>query len=80
MCIQATTVLTFVTSKDRMQLVPEPKDIKLLVTGGRSLAMGIYVTNPGSAASHWVTKPIRLPKNWDGLLKNYGGWDTPIKR
>lgn len=61
-------------------IVPEPKDIKIVVAGGRSHQIGICVTNPGSAAAHWVTKPVRIPKNWNNLLGKYTGWDTPIQQ
>ena len=32
----------------------------------------------GFGNSHFVTKEIKVPKNWNSLLKDLGGWETPI--
>ena len=37
-------------------------------------------TTWGWGPSHFVTKPIRLPAEWDRLRADEQGWETPIVR
>lgn len=60
-------------------LLPDPKSIKIVVAGGSGEAMITYVGAWGYG-SHFVTKPVALPSNWESLLQKCRGWETPIIR
>jgi hypothetical protein len=55
----------------------KPDDLKICVTGGPGPDMIAYVGTWGYGPCHFVTKPVKLPKNWNSLLKKYGGWNSP---
>ena len=61
-------------------LVPilrSPDKLKICVTGGPGPDMIAYIGTWGYGPSQFVTKPIRLPANWNKLLEKYGGWNSP---
>jgi hypothetical protein len=31
----------------------------------------------GYGPSHFITKPIKIPSDWDELLEKYRGWESP---
>lgn len=55
-----------------------PENIKICVSGGAGPYGITYTSTFGYGAAHFVTKPIKLPKNWDKLLKKYSGWESPL--
>jgi hypothetical protein len=55
----------------------EPDNLKICVTGGPGPDMIAYIGTWGYGPCHFVTKPIKLPKNWNSLLKKYSGWTSP---
>ncbi len=66
--------------EDSNALVPlllKPESIKIVVAGGPAVATIAFVGSWG-AQTYFITKPIRLPKNWAKLLAKYSGWETPI--
>ncbi|MFC1930516.1 hypothetical protein ACFLWE_01315 [Chloroflexota bacterium] len=58
-------------------LFPGPESIKVIVAGAPGPAMCAYINTWGHRA-HFVTKPVKLPGNWDQLLEKYKGWESPI--
>ena len=60
-------------------VVPNPKDIKIVVTGGRGSGTGFLIDRWGFGNSHFVTKEIKLPPNWKDLVKDLSGWETPME-
>jgi hypothetical protein len=65
---------------DPNALVPlffKQEDIKICVTGGPGPDMIAYIGTWGYGTTHFVTKPIKLPKNWNSLLKKYAGYTSP---
>ena len=58
-------------------LYPKPENIKLIVAGGPGTTLMSYVSN-WIGRTHFVTKPIKVDKNWEKLLEKYKGWETPI--
>lgn len=59
-------------------VVPKPEDIKIMVAGGKGGGVSFLIDRWGFGNSRYVTKEIKLPKNWDSLLKDLSGWETPI--
>jgi len=59
-------------------VVPKPEDIKIIVAGGPGSGVSFMIDSWGFGNSHFVTKEIKVPKNWNSLLKDLGGWETPI--
>jgi hypothetical protein len=59
-------------------VVPKPEDIKIMVAGGKGGGVSYLIDRWGFGNSRYVTKEIKLPKNWDSLLKDLKGWETPI--
>jgi hypothetical protein len=55
----------------------KPDDLKICVTGGPGPDMIAYIGTWGYGPSHFITKPVKLPKNWNNLLKKYSGWTSP---
>jgi hypothetical protein len=55
-----------------------PEHIKLCVTGGAGPYGITYTSTFGYGAAHFVTKPIKLPNNWESLLKKHSGWESPL--
>ncbi|MDX9820382.1 MAG: hypothetical protein RBT20_00460 [Syntrophales bacterium] len=60
-------------------VVPNPEDIKIVVSGGRGPGTGFLVDRWGFGNSHFVTKEIRLPSVWEDLVEGLNGWKTPIE-
>jgi hypothetical protein len=54
-----------------------PESLKLCVTGGPGPDMIAYIGTWGYGPSHFITKPIKLPPNWDDLLEENKGWASP---
>ena len=68
---------------DPHALVPlllRPESIKIVVAGAPGPAMCAYIGTWGYGRAYFVTKPIRLPGNWERLLQKYNGWKSPIIR
>ncbi len=61
-------------------LVPQPENLKICVAGGYGPGMFAYVCSWGIGPSFFVTKPVKLPQNWDSLLEKHQGWRTPTSR
>jgi hypothetical protein len=55
----------------------QPDDLKICVTGGPGPDMIAYIGTWGYGPCHFITKPVKLPKNWNSLLKKYSGWTSP---
>ena len=58
----------------------KPDDLKICVTGGPGPDMIAYIGTWGYGPCHFITKPVKLPKNWNNLLKKYSGWDKPYDK
>lgn len=58
-------------------ILRSPESLKICVTGGPGPDMIAYIGTWGYGPSHFITKPIKLPSNWDELLKKYRGWESP---
>ena len=63
-----------------MPLLRDPASLKVIVAGAPGPAMMAYVSTWGWGLSHFVTKPVGLPKDWNRLLAEDTGWTTPIVR
>jgi hypothetical protein len=63
-----------------MPLLLNPENLKICVTGGPGPDMIAYIGTWGYGPSHFVTKPINIPENWQSLLARYGGWESPTIR
>jgi hypothetical protein len=59
-------------------LLAKPECIKLCVSGGAGPYGITYTSTFGYGAAHFVTKPIKLPANYDKVLRKFQGWDSPI--
>ena len=59
-------------------VVPKETDIKIIVSGGRSVDINMAMDSWGHA-SFAVAKPVKLPQGWSRLLEKYKGWETPIE-
>ena len=49
-----------------------------MVAGGKGGGVSFLIDRWGFGNSRYVTKEIKVPKNWDSLLKDLEGWETPI--
>jgi len=54
-----------------------PESLKICVTGGPGPDMIAYIGTWGYGPSHFITKPIKLPPNWNELLEKNKGWESP---
>ena len=54
-----------------------PDKLKICVAGGPGPDMIAYIGTWGYGPSQFVTKPVRLPSNWNTLLEKYSGWTSP---
>jgi hypothetical protein len=54
-----------------------PESLKICVTGGPGPDMIAYISTWGYGPSHFITKPVKLPANWDELLEKNKGWTSP---
>ncbi|MFC1904826.1 hypothetical protein ACFLXT_03575 [Chloroflexota bacterium] len=64
-------------------LVPlfmKPESIKLIVAGAPGPAMIAYVDTWGFGPAHFMTRAIKLPRNWENLLEKHKGWESPTFR
>jgi hypothetical protein len=61
-------------------LLLNPENLKICVAGGPGPDMIAYIGTWGYGPSHFVTKPIKIPGNWQNLLSKYGGWESPTIR
>lgn len=59
-------------------LLRSPESLKVVVAGGPGPAMMAYVSTWGWGLSHFVTRAVRLPANWEAVLTKERGWETPI--
>jgi hypothetical protein len=59
-------------------VVPTPEDIKIMVAGGKGGGVSYIIDRWGFGNSRYLTKEIKLPKNWKSLLNDLQGWETPI--
>lgn len=59
-------------------VVPKPEDIRIVVAGGTGGGASMVIDRWGFGSSNLVTKKINLPANWDKLVKDLNGWETPI--
>lgn len=61
-------------------LLRSPESLKIVVVGaeGHGTAMFVYISTWGYGPAHFVTKPIKLPGDWEKILKRNKGWETPI--
>lgn len=57
-----------------------PENIKICVSGGAGPYGITYTSTFGYGAAHFVTKPVKLPVNWEKILKKYRGWESPLVR
>ena len=55
----------------------EPESLKICVTGGPGPDMIAYIGTWGYGPSQFITKPVKLPANWDELLEKNKGWKSP---
>jgi hypothetical protein len=62
-------------------LLRRPESLKIVVAGaeGHGTAMIVYISTWGYGPAYFVTKPIRLPHAWEGVLEKNRGWETPIQ-
>jgi len=58
----------------------DPQSLKICVTGGPGPDMIAYIGTWGYGPSRFVTKPIKLPANWNELLAKYQGYNSPTYR
>ena len=58
-------------------LLLKPESLKICVAGGPGPDMIAYIGTWGYGPSQFVTKPIKLPANWNKLLRKYKGWESP---
>jgi hypothetical protein len=69
--------------KDPNAMVPillNPQKLRICVTGGPGPDMIAYIGTWGYGPSQFVTKPIKVPANWDKLLEENKGWQSPTVR
>jgi hypothetical protein len=61
-------------------LLRSPENLKIVVAGaeGYGTAMFVYISTWGYGPAHFVTKPIKLPGDWEKILKRNKGWETPL--
>lgn len=60
-------------------VVRKAEDMKVFVAGGRGPGSCLLIDGWGFGNSRFVTKQIELPPNWDELLEDLSGWETPIE-
>jgi hypothetical protein len=58
-------------------ILAKPESIKLCITGGAGPYGISYVSTFGYGPAHFVTKPVKLPRNWKTLLSKNRGWESP---
>jgi hypothetical protein len=59
-------------------LLEGPENIKICVSGGPGPFGITYTSTFGYGAAHFVTKPIKLPMNWEEILEKNSGWESPL--
>ena len=58
-------------------ILRSPESLKICVTGGPGPDMIAYIGTWGYGPSQFITKPVKLPANWDELLEKNKGWESP---
>lgn len=64
---------------DRNALAPllfGPESIKIIAAGAPGPPMCGYIGTWGYGPAYFVTKPIKVPPDWEDLLVKYQGWET----
>ena len=59
-------------------LLAGPENIKICVSGGAGPFGITYTSTFGYGAAHFVTKPVRLPVNWNAVIEKNSGWESPL--
>jgi hypothetical protein len=57
-------------------LLAGPDSIKICVSGGAGPFGITYTGTFGYGAAHFVTKPVKLPANWNKILDKNRGWES----
>ena len=57
-------------------LLAGPDSIKICVSGGAGPFGITYTGTFGYGAAHFVTKPVKLPANWNEILDKNRGWES----
>jgi hypothetical protein len=52
-----------------------PESVRVIVAGGPGAWVGLVL-----GVGRWVTKPVRLPPNWDALVRKYGSYQPNYLR
>jgi hypothetical protein len=55
-------------AEDPTPLLRSPDTLRIVVSGGAGAFMGLAY-----GAGTWVTKPVRVPAGWEGLVRKYRG-------
>jgi len=66
--------------KTLVPLLRSPESVRMIVAGARVTGLFTYVGTWGAGPAYFITKPIKMPKNWPDLLEKNKGWETPIIR
>jgi hypothetical protein len=56
---------------EQMRIILDPDWIRIVVAGGAGNLIGRAIGAPSRAGRTFVTKPVKLPANWDALVKKY---------
>ncbi len=59
-------------------LVAQPESLKIVVAGGMGVMFCAYISTWGYGPAYFVTRAVKFPRNWEGLLRKYEGWNTPV--
>jgi hypothetical protein len=60
-----------------LPILRSPESLKICVTGGPGPDMIAYIGTWGYGPSHFITKPVKIPSDWDELLEKNKGWESP---
>jgi hypothetical protein len=52
-----------------------PESVRVIVAGGPGAWVGLLL-----GVGRWVTRPVRLPPNWDALVRKYGSYQPNYLR
>ncbi|MFC1495522.1 hypothetical protein ACFL6W_09590 [Thermodesulfobacteriota bacterium] len=63
-----------------VSILRSPESLKICVTGGPGPDMIAYIGTWGYGPSQFITRPVKLPANWDELLSKNKGWESPTVR
>ena len=56
---------------ESMRIFRNPDWIRIIVAGGVSVMLGLFVGAGERSGGDWVTKKVELPPNWDKLVAKY---------